>query len=1145
MTSDQFIDLLEQRRLVSERLIVKLREKMAQAERPWTVEALANFLVDKNHLTPTAAAELLEEPKATPPPTGEPDDEDALSLERDADDLIFDLGPYRAPEQSTPDKPPRTPEPEPEAEIAKEKPEHTPSKSIDVAVSHPVEEEPPKKRHRSEPVEETLVQFSEPVEEKGRGAETRRIPSAEKKSFRKTKSEWDSPLLLWGGGGLVLLVLTGTALAFMLKWETGDEQLQAARTALADGSYRQAISDFERFVENHPQHPEYSLARVQLASARLRQAVEGGNEEAALEIAQRELESVEDEEKFNEVQDEFAALLPRIARRLAESAEQVSDPAAADQKVDLAASALTLTMNTKYVPKSLRDDNEIDQIREILCRVAARQTAQKNLATTLAAMKEAVDAGNTRASYEAQQNLLEQHPELITDARLAEMLTATSAAEKAEVRFVREEKPALTDPRPTPWVASLALATHQGGEASSDTGVASILIDGAVYAFDVSTGKLLWRRFVGFDSRVMPLVVGKNVLIGDANANELLLLEAESGRLRWRQQFEGSIAEPKFVGERLYVADLSGKVFVLDLATGNQLGYIQFPQRLRVAPSVDRTGARLYVVGDHSSIYAISLDDLSCLGVYYLGHDEGAITVSPTVVFNRLAILENNGVATCQLHLLELNDRGQIDGSVATERLDGLAATLPLVEGRRLVAITDRGQIRVFDLGIGETESPLTLVADRESSGKKNVIRHAAMAGGSIWLADQQLTQLAILPTGNRLPVRDIQKNYAGDSFDHPLLVFGRTLIHVRRPRKGSGIVTTATNLASGRELWSIEVGVPPGGEPIVSAGGREIVVANANGLVFRLDETALRSRVQDQPLRPSSAPVPRPPISSSLDLGNGRAVFASQESSPYLVLYDGTAETASARWLKLPSPLATSPAQFGTGFLAPLQIGQIFYLQPGTGRPLAAPYQPTLAPRQTVAWQPIGVNRADANQFVITDGHEKIYLVELQTQPEPQLVAIAEADVGPMPIRSAVATVGQFAVAGTQSSDLLRFELPSLKSAEPIHLDAPIAWGPFAVGETVLLVTADQQLICLTSDAQIDWQTPLSHDDLAGEPLVSGDSVLLAYRRGVLEKRSLASGESQGQLDVGQPLEAGPVRFESRIVLPTHDGNLLIVNEP
>ncbi|MEX0612755.1 MAG: hypothetical protein WD229_11610, partial [Pirellulales bacterium] len=59
MSVEKFIEHLEQRGLLSERLMDKLRSKVARSERPLSAKALAKFLVEKKHLTQRQATEVL------------------------------------------------------------------------------------------------------------------------------------------------------------------------------------------------------------------------------------------------------------------------------------------------------------------------------------------------------------------------------------------------------------------------------------------------------------------------------------------------------------------------------------------------------------------------------------------------------------------------------------------------------------------------------------------------------------------------------------------------------------------------------------------------------------------------------------------------------------------------------------------------------------------------------------------------------------------------------------------------------------------------------------------------------------------------------------------------------------------------------
>jgi outer membrane protein assembly factor BamB len=348
----------------------------------------------------------------------------------------------------------------------------------------------------------------------------------------------------------------------------------------------------------------------------------------------------------------LAELLPQIAQGLATQAGASREPADAQRIAAQAVAALELCRNAKYISKDLRDDAALKEVEADLARVSRRQQTRSELAEGIAKMKAAVSSGDVRASYEAHKQLLAAHPELAGDSSLQAAVVETSVAEQAGIKFVDEPQAAETEERPTPWLAVLTTGNRETLSTAPASGTYVARIDGAIYAFDVADGKLLWRHYAGFAAGMPPLSVGGHVLVFDSKQQELLALDERTGQLVWRQAIGEPIAPPLAVDGRAYVAAESGKLFVIDLETGSRLGYLQFAQSLRVAPAVSRDAQRLYLTGDHSSIYTISLADLTATGVFYLGHSSGSIRVPPAQVHNRLAVLENDGVATSRLRIL-------------------------------------------------------------------------------------------------------------------------------------------------------------------------------------------------------------------------------------------------------------------------------------------------------------------------------------------------------------------------------------------------------------------------------------------------------------------------------------------------------------
>jgi outer membrane protein assembly factor BamB len=496
------------------------------------------------------------------------------------------------------------------------------------------------------------------------------------------------------------------------------------------------------------------------------------------------------------------------------------------------------------------------------------------------------------------------------------------------------------------------------------------------------------------------------------------------------------------------------------------------------------------------------------------------------------------------LRLLLLDDQGAISTQVTERRLTGLAASLPLVEGRRLIVATDRGHLDVFDVSAGRDEQTLSRVATREATDNQSLVRYVAVADGHLWIADRQLTKHSILPTGNRLPVVGTDNDYQGATFVHPLQVMGRTLVHVRRPRGQPGFSVAAMDGREGRVLWETALAVPLAGSPIADAAAQTITAVTASGDAYQFDATSISAGVLDKPIAAQSAPAQLPLLHAGVNLGNGRAAYSATGHNRVLIV-DTSQNSPAARWITLPGLLACPLSRFGDGMLAPLSLGQVLYLNPTNGSPLAAPFQPRLEPGSTLRYSSPGTSDGTERQFAISDGRASIYLVTLADQPQPHLQMLAEEAVAGDPIVSPVVMMRDLAIGVTKSARLMRFGLPSLEAGGETKLSAPLAWGPYRVGERMFLATADGQLTCVSADGRIAWTATLAHGELVGPPIVIGDDVLVVYHKGVFERRTVADGQAAAALDVAVPLAAGPVPFLGRFVLTCHDGTLLIVDRP
>ncbi|HVT29503.1 MAG TPA: PQQ-binding-like beta-propeller repeat protein [Lacipirellulaceae bacterium] len=1173
MSANKFIAELERRRLLSDRLMAKLRESLAGYDRPLTAEALANFLVKKKHLTEGQAASVLTgltqsgvnlteedaseahdqvdgssifepqssgfrtiKPDAPSPETD--DDEDEYGLAPIADDTEAATKENVLEEDDLPILSVVAPLEDSQSRVMPEPEEVTEPEKHDVKRAEVVVQP------QAAPAVRRTTSLSR--------ARKKRTKKDDKKKKRakpsKEKKRWDSPLILVGGGGLTLLLLVGGTLYWLLTQRSGDQVLAQAEAALKAGTYAQAIQQYDDFLKNFPRHSQHSLARVELALVRIRQPTEAGDYPAAIAAAEKELKAVEDEPAFSDAgHGELAALLPQIAQGAATAAEEAKPTSDdANKLVDVAKQAIALCNNASYVPKTLRDEAKLTNVQDTLDRVARRQRTHLALSEGLKSIEQAIAAGKPVAAYSAHRKLLREHPELTDDASLAAAIQKTTAAEKAAIHFVKEDKAALTTERPAPWRAALAVANRRVKPSAPPTGVSGttcISIDGAVYGLDAASGRLLWRRPVGFGATAPPVLVEHDVIVSDRAHNELQRLDAAMGRLIWRaavgETFNGVLVD----GNRGFVPTKSGRLYVFDLKSGARKGYLQFDQPLPVVPAIDRQGTRIYVPGDEGSLYSISLADMKCIGVNYLGHAPGSIRVPAVAVMDKVAVIENDGVETSRLRLMSLDNKGAISKQVAERRLNGLPVSASVITGRGMIVVTDRGQIEAYEIATGSGAKPLSVVAGRDATDSQPLMRYVAVTGRDIWIADNRLTKYSIVATDNRLPVEEIENNFSGATFDHPLAAFGDLLIHVRRPKDRAGFVVAAIDTNQGHTIWETDLAIPPAGPPVVDNAGKALVIGSAEGYVFRFDEAAIRSRVQDEAVGSELMPADFPSLTAAVDLGQGRAAFCAAGSNR-LLLYN-RANATGAKWLQLPSPLACPITPLGQGFVAPLKIGQVFYLSSADGARLATPFQPQLDPQVALEYKPAAAVGNDGRQFVVTDGRQKIYLVALVDQPSPRLEQVKQADAGPHPIESPIVVLGNAAVAVAGGTHLIRFQLPSLETIGETDLSTPVEEGPFRAAGGLLVTTADDKLIDLSAEGNVKWQEPIQNGPLAGPPLVLPDSIVLAYRKGVIERRSLADGKIVGTANLQQPVATGPVAFMQHLVLAGPDGTLLVVDMP
>lgn len=1095
MTAAEFIEALEAKQLLPPTTVEKLRKKVTSSSKPLTAKSLARFLIEKGHLA-----------------------------KQDAMDALAEGGEIEKPSE---------PEPSDAGEPS--------------GVDLPMDQ----LQDLSSSAEWSLDEasgggFAEP-ETAGAAAASGGKKKKKKKKAKKS-NEWDSPLLLIGGSSLVLLLIIGGLVWFIMFAENADNILAEARSAMQEGSYGNAIVHYKKFVEDYPGNAEFSAARVELAMASIRQTLETGNEQRAFDVAEMELRAIADEPSFNVAEEELSGLLPRIARGLADKAEASEEPDTTKELFDKATTALGMANNTKYVPKSRRDSTELEEIRATLDRIQRRQESLADLESTLTDIDTAISAGDTATAFTAQEQLVEKHPSLIGNPRLAEALVKISAAEQQGIVYVEEPVDASTAEAESDVVAALAVANRRQPGDAPTSGVFCAQIDGVAYGLDAATGNVLWRRYTGpAIDPIYPIGVGSDLLLiewrtteGNAPRQALARVAAESGKLIWRLELDDQLAAPVVLGNQVLLSGESGKLHVVNIENGTRSGFVQFAQPLRTSPTISSTGSVLYLPGDHSSVYTLSTSNFSCKGVHYTNHDRQSMVAPAAVVLDKVVLVENDGAKTSRLRLYAVDGDGALKELLAEQRLAGRVVTQPLVEGRRITVLTDRGQVSVFEVSAGPDGEPLTVLAKRTERNTQPFVRYGKAIDGHIWLAESALTKYSTSPSGNRLSVVALKNDYNRSQFVAPIDAREGVLFHTRARRGQAGFTVTACSTSDGATYWATDLGAPPAGGPLASTSPVALLEATAAGNVFRFDPNAIRTRIQNSPL-PSPADADNSAVyDGAALLAGGAAVFAST-GTPQALLYSPSGSKPLSA-VHLPAPMSSGPTAFADGWIASLPVGQVFYLDARNGEPLAAPFQPPLEAGRSIDWRLPAV--IDSKQLVITDGVSKIYLLEVLRDGSPVLAAAAEADLTTSGLASGFVPAGEVVVALAENGRMAVHQLPTLDAQEPINPGGRVIWGPFAAGDHALFATSSS-LSAINGQGQLAWQVPLTVAKLVGAPLVDNGATVVASQSGVIVKIDLSNGSELGRVHAGEPIASGPVMLNNRVVVAARDSSLLVVESP
>ncbi|WP_153559155.1 outer membrane protein assembly factor BamB family protein [Roseimaritima sediminicola] len=1170
MLANELIDLLERRGLLDQEIIEALRDQLAQSGRKVTPETVAKLLVDNEHLTRFQATKLIGELRAGEYGQAADADEAETIAGALADDLqlVDDDGSSdgELAEVVAVDDADELAADDQVAEVVAVDDDAVDAVPIDADVmeAEPVDAMPVD----AEPVEavpvDADVMEAVPVEAGGsgsgvgsgvgQGSGAGQGGGPVRRRRVEEKNVWDSFKIYGVAGIILLLLLGGFALWWIITSQDSSEFIANADSLYDASSFPAAREQYEEFVYKFSSTDPVnaSKARVRVATTQIYEAVGSSDPTEALSEAKRLLPGVEDEEAMQAELPALADNLVTVGENIANRAEKVSDTEEKKQLLAALDELLQLTQNAKYVSSALRQNlaTRLTMLNEARARINRSINRNVHLADTLVAMRQALDQQATKQAYDARKQLLRDYPELTGNEALEELIVEASAIQQQLVSSAADVPETFEDDLQAKDLKTIVLTNRTGSGAPGLVNqVVYFQVRGSVLAFAADTGKNLWRRFVGYRNSHLPTPLGElaedGVLLSDGARAEVQRLSGTEGELQWRTVIGEPFNPPQVEDEDVYVSTTSGRLIALDAFDGNVQWATKFPQPTPVSPGVSDKLPRIYQVGDHSNLYVIDAKNGKCIESFYTQHAEGAIRVPPVAMLGHLLVIENIDPKTARIHILRTDERGEnLTPAQAPILMTGNVITPPKIQGRRLIVLSDRGEVKVLDIDTAADNEQVTVLAEQVASYDQPTATQMDVDRSQMWITGTRINRYQLQANTGKIVFS--WAKHAGDSFIAPPKLIDNVLFHARVLKGTKGVRVAAVDPDTGEPRWQNDVGVPVA-MLTPTTGGVHAITSQA--ALYMLDAEAYREGITGSPLEnPGGSEGFRLRFENPLRVNDDVTVLLNAEDSGQLAVYNPTRRSETLRIVKLGVGLnrATSPPLITAGgVMLALDNGRILLKNYRTGANLGSPFQPPAQPEGTVDWYEMVALPSDAEQIVVGDDRGKLYRI----RAGDQLRALSTVDnpnkfLGPM---AAVDETLFATTSGPAADVLLRYDINALEEVGRQTLEGRAVWGPVSVDGTVLVRTDEGTLHALDAAGETLWTTKLPSGDVVAPPKKVDDQWLWAGQPGWLVAMNPADGSILGQTDIGEPLSAVPlpVGRSNRLFVPGSEGVIYITDMP
>ncbi len=227
--------------------------------------------------------------------------------------------------------------------------------------------------------------------------------------------------------------------------------------------------------------------------------------------------------------------------------------------------------------------------------------------------------------------------------------------------------------------------------------------DNKLYTIDASNGKVLWTHDGVIESigsiDSASVAVKDRIIILPQSSGELYALDILSGMELWavNLSYEKSITQqydlsdidvtPAFIGDQVIVSNISGKLFALDINTGN----IDWKLDNIYANYMWVAGEALYIMNKNNNLFAVNTRTGKIAWIHQLEKPDKKNQnkySGPILAGNMLIVVGSNG------RLLEVSPK---DGSILkTRKVEKNITTGPIIVDKKLYLLSNDGALGVY-----------------------------------------------------------------------------------------------------------------------------------------------------------------------------------------------------------------------------------------------------------------------------------------------------------------------------------------------------------------------------------------------------------------------------------------------------------------